>query len=66
MKPGEIITGNGNIDLNKDSKKVTLKVSNTGDRPIQVGSHFHFYETNEALIFKIGEFRSLKKLLNYN
>ena len=51
MKPGEIITGNGNIDLNKDSKKVTLKVSNTGDRPIQVGSHFHFYETNEYLDF---------------
>ena len=50
--PGEIITQDGDIELNsgKDVKKIT--VSNSGDRPIQVGSHYHFFETNEALIFK--------------
>ena len=51
MKPGEIITKKGEIDLNKDSNKTTLKVSNSGDRPVQVGSHFHFFETNDYLIF---------------
>tara|TARA_B100000989_G_C19518306_1_gene462848 strand:+ start:973 stop:1278 length:306 start_codon:yes stop_codon:yes gene_type:complete len=51
MKPGEIITKKGDIDLNKDSKTIKLKVSNSGDRPIQVGSHYHFFETNENLIF---------------
>ena len=42
MKPGEIITKKGEIDLNKESKKTKLKVSNSGDRPVQVGSHYHF------------------------
>jgi len=51
MKPGEIITKKGDIDLNKDSETIKLKVSNSGDRPIQVGSHYHFFETNENLIF---------------
>ena len=51
MKPGEIITKKGDIDLNKDSKTIKLKVSNSGDRPIQVGSHYHFFETNENLVF---------------
>ena len=51
MKPGEIITKEGNITINKDLKVFTLTVSNSGDRPIQVGSHFHFSETNEALKF---------------
>ena len=51
MKPGEIITKEGNITINKDLKIFTLTVSNSGDRPIQVGSHFHFSETNEALKF---------------
>ena len=51
MKPGEIITKEGNITINIDSKVFTLTVSNSGDRPIQVGSHFHFSETNEALKF---------------
>ena len=52
MKPGEIITKpNSDIILNKDRKSITLKVSNTGDRPIQVGSHYHFAETNEYLKF---------------
>ena len=52
MKPGEIITKqNSDINLNENSNLVTLKVSNTGDRPIQVGSHYHFAETNEYLKF---------------
>ena len=51
MKPGEIITKKGDIELNKDSETIKLKVSNSGDRPIQVGSHYHFFETNENLIF---------------
>ena len=51
MKPGEIICKDEKIELNKDSKKFILKVSNTGDRPIQIGSHYHFYEANEFLKF---------------
>ena len=51
MIPGEIITADGTITLNKDAGTVTLKVANTGDRPVQVGSHYHFYETNDALDF---------------
>ena len=52
MKPGEIITKqNNDIIINEDRNSTTLKVSNTGDRPIQVGSHYHFAETNEYLKF---------------
>ncbi|MBZ9849721.1 urease subunit beta [Mesorhizobium sp. CA14] len=51
MIPGEVITARGDIELNKGLPAVTLKVANTGDRPIQVGSHYHFYETNEGLKF---------------
>jgi urease beta subunit len=51
MIPGEIITASGSLTLNKDRQTATIKVVNTGDRPIQVGSHYHFYETNEALKF---------------
>jgi urease beta subunit len=51
MIPGEVITTEGEITLNEGAKAVTLKVSNTGDRPIQVGSHYHFFETNPALEF---------------
>ena len=51
MIPGEIITPEGEIELNKGRSTVQLKVANTGDRPIQVGSHFHFYEVNPALNF---------------
>ena len=51
MKPGEIITTNSEITLNKDRNFITIKVANTGDRPIQVGSHYHFAETNIALDF---------------
>jgi urease subunit beta len=51
MKPGEIIYADGAIELNVGRATVTLAVANTGDRPIQVGSHYHFYETNEGLAF---------------
>jgi len=51
MVPGEVITKPGEIELNSGAPQVVLEVSNTGDRPIQVGSHYHFHETNEALSF---------------
>jgi urease subunit beta len=51
MIPGEIMTADGEIVLNEGRETTTLKIVNTGDRPIQVGSHYHFYETNEALDF---------------
>lgn len=51
MIPGEIITKDGEIVLNEGRETVTLTVSNTGNRPIQVGSHYHFFETNNALGF---------------
>ena len=51
MKPGEVITKKEEIDLNKDSKVTKVKISNSGDRPVQVGSHYHFFETNEYLVF---------------
>src|SRR4249920_1669623 len=51
MKPGEILTAPGELELNKGRNPITLEVANTGDRPIQVGSHYHFFETNEALKF---------------
>ena len=51
MIPGELFIKSGTIDLNEGRDVVTLKITNTGDRPIQVGSHYHFYETNSALDF---------------
>ncbi|MBF2022406.1 MAG: urease subunit beta [Hydrococcus sp. C42_A2020_068] len=51
MIPGEIIAAEGEIELNAGRETVRIQVANTGDRPIQVGSHFHFYEVNEALQF---------------
>jgi urease subunit beta len=51
MIPGEIITQDGDIELNAGRATVEVQVANTGDRPIQVGSHYHFYETNTALSF---------------
>ena len=51
MIPGEVITTEGDIQLNQGAESITLKVANTGDRPVQVGSHYHFYETNPALDF---------------
>ena len=52
MIPGEMKIATGEIELNKGRKTVVLKVVNTGDRPVQVGSHYHFYETNDALDFE--------------
>ena len=51
MIPGEMFIKDGEIELNAGRKTVTLTVANTGDRPIQVGSHYHFHEANPALIF---------------
>lgn len=51
MIPGEIIPASGSIALNDAAQTVTVKVANTGDRPVQVGSHYHFFETNPALDF---------------
>ena len=51
MIPGELFVADGDIELNAGRPTVTLTVANTGDRPIQVGSHYHFYETNAALSF---------------
>ena len=51
MIPGEMKVRSGDIELNKDRHAVALEVTNTGDRPIQVGSHYHFFETNDALRF---------------
>jgi urease subunit beta len=52
MIPGEVITKEGEIELNAGRKCIKLRVANTGDRPIQVGSHYHFFETNPALQFE--------------
>jgi len=52
MIPGELFVAVGDIELNAGRKAVTLTVANTGDRPIQVGSHYHFFETNPALKFE--------------
>jgi len=52
MIPGEMIVAKGEIKLNQSRKSVDVTVANTGDRPIQVGSHYHFYETNHALEFE--------------
>lgn len=51
MIPGEMLIESGEIELNADRPTLTLTVANTGDRPVQVGSHYHFYETNAALVF---------------
>ena len=51
MIPGELFPADGDIELNAGRRTVSLTVANTGDRPIQVGSHYHFYETNAALHF---------------
>lgn len=51
MKPGEYFIDEGDIEINAGRATVTITVSNSGDRPIQVGSHYHFYETNSALSF---------------
>ena len=52
MIPGEIITQPGDLELNKGRKTRAVSVLNSGDRPVQVGSHYHFYETNRCLLFE--------------
>jgi len=52
MIPGEMKTQDGDLELNRGRRTVTLRITNSGDRPIQVGSHYHFFETNEALKFE--------------
>lgn len=51
MIPGEIFTPDGEIELNAGAEKTVIEVANTGDRPVQVGSHYHFFEVNDALSF---------------
>jgi urease subunit beta len=60
MKPGEIICAPGTIELNAGRPTITLTVANRGDRPIQVGSHYHFHETNGALDFDRGAARGFR------
>jgi urease subunit beta len=60
MTPGEIITCEGDITLNADRRTVTLLVRNTADRPIQVGSHYHFAETNAALGFERAQAQGMR------
>jgi urease subunit beta len=60
MIPGEMFVKDGDIELNKGRKTVTLTVANTGDRPIQVGSHYHFFETNPALKFERKKARGMR------
>ena len=60
MTPGEIMTPDGDIELNAGHPTLTISVGNTGDRPIQVGSHFHFYEVNEALTFEREQARGMR------
>jgi urease subunit beta len=60
MIPGEVMPAAGEIELNAGRPMVTLTVANTGDRPIQVGSHYHFFETNPALRFERGKARGFR------
>ena len=60
MIPGEMFVLDGEIALNEGRDRVTVRVSNTGDRPIQVGSHYHFYETNDALAFDRDQTRGFR------
>jgi urease subunit beta len=60
MIPGEYFIKDGNIELNKGRRSVTLTVSNSGDRPVQVGSHYHFFETNPALKFDRKQARGMR------
>ncbi len=60
MSPGEIIPKDGEITLNAGRKAIALEVANSGDRPIQVGSHYHFFETNPALKFDRAKARGMR------
>ena len=60
MIPGEIFTAPGEIELNAGRPTVQVSVANTGDRPVQVGSHYHFFETNDALAFDRARARGMR------
>jgi urease subunit beta len=60
MIPGEVFPADGDIEINAGQPTVTLDVANSGDRPIQVGSHYHFYETNSALAFDREQTRGMR------
>jgi urease subunit beta len=60
MIPGEVLPAEGEIELNAGQPAVTIEVANTGDRPIQVGSHYHFFETNPGLAFDRGKARGMR------
>ncbi|MGL5114569.1 MAG: urease subunit beta [Beijerinckiaceae bacterium] len=60
MVPGEIIPAEGDIEINAGQPSVSLIVANTGDRPVQVGSHYHFFETNEGLSFDRQQARGMR------
>ena len=60
MIPGEVITVDGNITLNEGRTPIVLTVANTGDRPVQVGSHYHFFEVNPALSFERAKARGMR------
>jgi urease subunit beta len=60
MIPGEVIAATGEIELNAGAPTVTLEVANTGDRPIQVGSHYHFFEANNGLSFERDRARGMR------
>lgn len=60
MIPGEVIAAEGEIELNAGAEAVTIEVANTGDRPVQVGSHYHFFETNNGLSFDREKVRGMR------
>ena len=60
MIPGEIIVSKEELTINSEKEAITIEVSNTGDRPIQVGSHYHFFETNEKLEFERNRTRGMR------
>jgi len=60
MIPGELMVATGDIEINAGAAAITLEVANTGDRPIQVGSHYHFFETNQALRFERDKARGMR------
>jgi len=60
MKPGEILPAEGTITLNEGRATIEIEVANTGDRPIQVGSHYHFFETNDGLAFDRAAARGMR------
>ena len=60
MIPGEIIPAKGDIEINAGKDTVKITVANTGDRPVQVGSHYHFFEVNDALDFDRGQARGMR------